>query len=685
MVAAGTTTGSFTASAAVVSSTQNATITATLGSSSASTQLTLEPVGQVSFVQSTAKVVNAKSLSVSLKTTTAGDLILLGLGYHSKANITSITDSQGNTFVQVGTQLVSPGGGQNQVFYANNIRGGAEKITITISASSQYFEAYVTEYSGVDPIHPINAQSGAVGSAGTVSSGSATTSVAGAMISGYCMGDSSCTVGSGFAARSTLDANLTEDKVAGSPGSYAATATADGGWTMQMIALAPAAATSSLTAGPSTSSAAGSSASSKLAAKAVAGTADASTAGAISAMSCSPGSVSPGGSAICELHVAAASVPPSIQLTSSTPAVRVPDAVTARPNQSSLTFQATVDSTAKQESAVIIASLGAIQAQASILVSPGGPVLSAPGKQIVKVGTPADFIVKATDPGDLPLQITAQGLPSGAVFDPLAGKFHWTPDTVQADTYQVTFTAMNSARQSTSAVVSIAVGSGVPLLDGQKLSCSPGAIAGLSGEWLAADGSVLADPTGGSDMLGGTKVEVNGASVAVLFRSATTVKFLCPDLAPGTTLAVQVDTDAGSTGVLSGTMLEATPDLATLDGSGQGQAVAYIGGTGNLAMNRNFRTSAQPAQPGDEILITATGLGQIASGGRVEVSISGIDAAADSVIPLQGEAGLYTIQARVPTAAALGNAVPLQIQVITPDGRQFLSKSATVTIEQVRR
>src|SRR5208282_1862208 len=42
------------------------------------------------------------------------------------------------------------------------------------------------------------------------------------------------------AARSTLNANLLEDKLAGNPGSYAATGTANNGWTMQMVALKPA-------------------------------------------------------------------------------------------------------------------------------------------------------------------------------------------------------------------------------------------------------------------------------------------------------------------------------------------------------------------------------------------------------------------------------------------------------------
>ena len=113
-------------------------------------------------------------------------------------------------------------------------------MTVNLSASSAYIEVYLTEYSGVNQTNPIDAQAGASGSAGAVSSGNATTTVAGDLIYGYCVGDGSCTAGSGFAARSTFDGNLIEDATAGNPGTYAATGTATSGWTMQMVALKPA-------------------------------------------------------------------------------------------------------------------------------------------------------------------------------------------------------------------------------------------------------------------------------------------------------------------------------------------------------------------------------------------------------------------------------------------------------------
>src|SRR5208282_3531566 len=145
-----------------------------------------------------------------------------------------------NTFTQIGTQLTAPGGSRLQVYYAKSIKGGADTVTINLSANVTYIEAYLTEYTGENQTNPIDAQAGASGSAATVSSGNATTTVAGDLIYGYCVGDGSCTAGAGFAARSTFDINLIEDATAGNPGTYAATGTATSGWAMQMVALLPA-------------------------------------------------------------------------------------------------------------------------------------------------------------------------------------------------------------------------------------------------------------------------------------------------------------------------------------------------------------------------------------------------------------------------------------------------------------
>jgi hypothetical protein len=195
----------------------------------------------VTFVQQAAGTTpgSATSLAISFTSgTTAGDVILVGFDKDGTQTPT-ITDTQGNSFVEVGSELTSPGAARTRVYYAKNIKGGADTVTVALSKSSSYIEEYLTEYAGANTSTPIDVQAGKTGSAGTVTSGSATTTVANEIIYGYCEGDYACTAGSGFTARSTLDGNLVEDKSATTVGSYAATASANNGWTMQMVAVRP--------------------------------------------------------------------------------------------------------------------------------------------------------------------------------------------------------------------------------------------------------------------------------------------------------------------------------------------------------------------------------------------------------------------------------------------------------------
>ena len=195
------------------------------------------------FVQGAAGATAGSSSSLSLSfpaNTVAGDLLLVAFDYDTSAIPSSVTDFQGNVFTAVGSQLTSPGGARSRVYYAKNIKGGADTVTVNLSANSGWLELYLTEYSGADQTNPIDAQAGASGNAGAVSSGNATTTAASDVIYGYCVGDWVCTAGSGFATRSNFHGNLIEDKLAGNAGTYAATGSATNGWTMQVVALKPA-------------------------------------------------------------------------------------------------------------------------------------------------------------------------------------------------------------------------------------------------------------------------------------------------------------------------------------------------------------------------------------------------------------------------------------------------------------
>jgi hypothetical protein len=300
--------------------------------------------------------------------------------------------------------------------------------------------------------------------------------------------------------------------------------------------------------------------------------------------------VTAGGAVTCELFVTARSQSESVELNSSSEQVLIPAVVITRPNQSSLTFQAQSNPVSKQEPVTITATLGTAEVEDTILpMVSSGPVLMVPKGQTAKAGVPTSFKVSAVDLSDLPLQLEGAKIPGGASFDPLTGVFDWTPQASQAGEYRVTFTATNSARQSSTAQVELEVDSGFPTLNTPAPSCSPGATATLTGKWLAAPGSQFSDTTGASFDLGGTRVTANGQAVPVLYGSADRVDFLCPTVGTETQLSVEVTSPFGSSQPVTIGTVEAVPTILSIGDSPQNQGLISFSGTNDLVMERNFQ------------------------------------------------------------------------------------------------
>ena len=202
----------------------------------------------VAFVQQNAKEIQAvASGTLSLgSSTTGGNLLVVGLYYASSVSVLSVMDSQGNPYSPVGTEVSPPSGAfRSSLYYAKNIVGGFNTVTVTLSGVSAAVPLgiYLDEYSGVDRSAPLDASAQRTGSAASVTSGTLTTSAAGDLVAGYCIAESRCSLGTGFTARSSFAGNLIEDRTATSAGSYSAVATSDSGWTMTAAAFKPASAT----------------------------------------------------------------------------------------------------------------------------------------------------------------------------------------------------------------------------------------------------------------------------------------------------------------------------------------------------------------------------------------------------------------------------------------------------------
>jgi uncharacterized protein (TIGR03437 family) len=166
----------------------------------------------------------------------------------------------------------------------------------------------------------------------------------------------------------------------------------------------------------------------------------------------------------------------------------------------------------------------------------------------------------------------------------------------------------------------------------------------------------------------------------VMFVSAEQASFQCPVKESGRQLAVWVETAAGASAPVNIAMQAVSPEIFTLEGSGSNQGAASFDGTAIVVSQRNYRFAGHPAQPGDVIQLWATGLGSTPR--TVEVQLGSELVEAQAIRAVETNPGVYAVQVRVP-AMAIGPHVRVQLQVTTPDGRQYLSNNVTMAVEAV--
>ena len=194
--------------------------------------LTVNPVGGQSwaFVQGGSTNSGAASNATSFSSTTkTGDLLVVEVDWINSVNFTSISDSQGNTFTQIGTEQNSTGVGvKSRLYYAKNIKGGADTVTTVVSGSIPYHELYIQEYSGLDPVNPLDSFSVNASTGSSFTSNNATTTASNDLLFGIEIDSGLGAAASGWTTRSTLDGDVAADKNAPTAGSYAFTGSSSG-------------------------------------------------------------------------------------------------------------------------------------------------------------------------------------------------------------------------------------------------------------------------------------------------------------------------------------------------------------------------------------------------------------------------------------------------------------------------
>ena len=172
---------------------------------------------------------------------TAGDTNILAIGWNNTTStITSVVDSAGNTY-RLAVPKDSANGLSQAIWYASDIKAaaaGVNIVTVTFSGSTPYVDIRALEYSGLDPVNPLDVGASASGDSTSASSGTVTTTAANELIFGAGMtGGLFSAAGATFTHRIiTEDGDIAEDQIVTTVGSYGApaTLTTTANWLMQV-------------------------------------------------------------------------------------------------------------------------------------------------------------------------------------------------------------------------------------------------------------------------------------------------------------------------------------------------------------------------------------------------------------------------------------------------------------------
>jgi hypothetical protein len=165
----------------------------------------------INLIQKSSNITSsAQSLAAAFPVNvTTGNLIVVSVsGWPNLPASTAVTDSLGNSYSIAGTVLTSQGA-YSAIYYAKNVKGGADTVTVNTVKSGGQISMAVAEFSGADTTSPLDKTAGTVGSGNTPSSGMMTPSMSGELVigSGTHNGNTVTTAGSGF----TMIAVPTED------------------------------------------------------------------------------------------------------------------------------------------------------------------------------------------------------------------------------------------------------------------------------------------------------------------------------------------------------------------------------------------------------------------------------------------------------------------------------------------
>jgi hypothetical protein len=187
---------------------------------------------------------------------TAGDLNVVIVGWNDTiAQVNSVSDTAGNVYQLAVGPTVETGDETQSIYYAKNIGlpgSGTNTVSVNFTGTPAYPDIRILEYSGIDPVNPLDvtvwAMNGnppsslitnptSTSSTGTVP----TTNAADLLVAANTVGSTTTGPGTGFTQRllTNPDGDIAEDRIVSTAGLYSATAAltnSNGSWVMQMVA-----------------------------------------------------------------------------------------------------------------------------------------------------------------------------------------------------------------------------------------------------------------------------------------------------------------------------------------------------------------------------------------------------------------------------------------------------------------
>jgi hypothetical protein len=198
------------------------------------------PPGPITFVQVNANAMGkTTALAVALAKPVQAHSAIVVAGDVGGMPVISIADTLGSAFTPV-TMFDSNRSERMFIYVALDVTGGADTVTLTLPVAAG-IELYVHEYANIARSGAFDKQSCSIGTASSqvtdgMKSGKVTTISPNELLFGLAI-SGSVDPGTGFAPRSRLNANVTEDRIGATAGDYEATATvtsAPDNWTMCM-------------------------------------------------------------------------------------------------------------------------------------------------------------------------------------------------------------------------------------------------------------------------------------------------------------------------------------------------------------------------------------------------------------------------------------------------------------------